>query len=137
MSDTVILSREMTTEEKKRELEEYCRCASCLDCIFAGSPYTQDCPAWDEPGLIDGAYSYMRKRAHAERDMVNHPGHYESGKFECIDVMLETQGREAVMGFCICNAFKYLYRHNRKNGIEDVKKAVWYLNKFLELAEED
>lgn len=71
------------------------------------------------------------------KDPVNHPGHYESGKFECIDVMLETQGKEAVMGFCICNAFKYLYRHNRKNGIEDVKKAQWYIDKYLELAEED
>ena len=68
-------------------------------------------------------------------DMVNHPGHYESGKFECIDVMEETQGKEAVMDFCICNAFKYLYRHKRKNGIEDIKKARWYLDKFIELAE--
>lgn len=70
------------------------------------------------------------------QDMVNHPGHYESGKFECIDVMLETQGPDAVAGFCICNAFKYLYRHNRKNGIEDVKKAQWYINKYLEIVEE-
>lgn len=67
-------------------------------------------------------------------DPVNHPAHYESGAFECIDVMLETQGREAVMDFCICNAFKYLYRHRRKNGVEDVKKARWYLDKYLELA---
>lgn len=46
-------------------------------------------------------------------DIVNHPSHYETGSFECIDVMLETQGKEAVMDFCICNAFKYLYRHKR------------------------
>ena len=68
-------------------------------------------------------------------DVVNHPSHYESGKFECIEVMEETQGKEAVMHFCICNAFKYLYRHNRKNGIEDVKKAKWYIDKYIELAE--
>lgn len=66
-------------------------------------------------------------------DMVNHPTHYETGKFECIEVMVETQGVEAVQDFCICNAFKYLYRHNRKNGVEDVKKAQWYINKYLEL----
>lgn len=66
-------------------------------------------------------------------DNVNHPSHYETGKFECIDVMLETQGVEAVKSFCICNAFKYLYRHKNKNGVEDVKKAIWYLNKFVEL----
>lgn len=66
-------------------------------------------------------------------DMVNHPPHYESGQFECIDVMVETQGVEAVQCFCVCNAFKYLYRHKNKNGLEDIKKAIWYLNKFVEL----
>ncbi len=66
-------------------------------------------------------------------DMVNHPPHYESGQFECIDVMVETQGVKAVQSFCVCNAFKYLYRHENKNGLEDIKKAIWYLNKFVEL----
>ena len=70
-------------------------------------------------------------------DMVNHPSHYESGKYECIDVMLETQGKEDLMAFCLCNAFKYLYRHKNKNGIEDIKKAKWYLDKYIDMAEED
>ena len=70
-------------------------------------------------------------------DNVNHPSHYETGKFECINVMLETQGIEATKHFCICNAFKYLYRANRKNGIEDVKKAEWYLHKYIELSKEN
>lgn len=66
-------------------------------------------------------------------DNVNHPAHYETGKFECIDVMVETQGIEATQAFCVCNAFKYLYRHNNKNGVEDIQKANWYLTKYLEL----
>lgn len=66
-------------------------------------------------------------------DNVNHPKHYETGKFECIDVMVETQGIEAVKNFCLCNAFKYIYRMRRKNGLEDVKKAIWYLTKYVEL----
>lgn len=70
-----------------------------------------------------------------KNDNVNHPSHYETGKFECIDVMLETQGIEAVKNFCICNAFKYLYRHCGKNGLEDVKKAGWYIRKYIELEE--
>ena len=37
-------------------------------------------------------------------DNVNHPAHYETGKFECIDVMVETQGVEATQNFCVCNA---------------------------------
>ena len=69
------------------------------------------------------------------KDMVNHPSHYETGKFECIDVMLETQGEESVKNFCLCNALKYIYRHRRKNGVEDIKKAKWYIDKFLELSE--
>ena len=44
-------------------------------------------------------------------DNVNHPFHYETGKYECIDVMIEAIGKEAVMGFCMCNAFKYIYRN--------------------------
>lgn len=69
-----------------------------------------------------------------EKDNVNHPQHYElPGGIECIDVLLATQGKEAVQAFCLCNAIKYLYRHKRKNGIEDIKKARWYINKYLEL----
>ena len=68
-------------------------------------------------------------------DNVNHPKHYETGKFECIDVMCEAIGLESTKAFCICNAFKYIYRCNKKHEmpVEDVKKAVWYLNKYLEL----
>ena len=66
-------------------------------------------------------------------DNVNNPSHYNTGKFECIDVMIETQGVEVVKSFCICNAFKYIYRHDNKNGDEDIKKAKWYIDKYLEL----
>lgn len=68
-------------------------------------------------------------------DPVNHPQHYTSGSIECIDAMLETQGMDATQAFCICNAFKYLWRHTRKNGVEDIKKAIWYLTKFVEIEE--
>ena len=68
-----------------------------------------------------------------EHDNVNHPSHYETGKFECIDVMIGTQGIEATKNFCVCNAFKYIYRHNMKNGEEDLRKAKWYLDKYMEL----
>ena len=70
-------------------------------------------------------------------DSVNRPAHYNTGKYESIDVMVETQGVDAVKNFCICNAFKYIYRHKFKNGLEDIKKAIWYLNKYVELEESD
>ena len=67
-------------------------------------------------------------------DNVNHPSHY-TGRYECIDVMHDVFGNEATDNFCLCNAFKYIWRANKKNGLEDVKKAVWYLNKYIEEAE--
>jgi hypothetical protein len=70
-------------------------------------------------------------------DPVNHPTHYETGKFECIEVMEDVFGADAVKDFCICNAFKYLWRHKHKNGLEDLKKAAWYLNKVIGLEDGD
>ena len=66
-------------------------------------------------------------------DPVNKPEHYTFGKYECIDVMLEVFGVEAVKAFCRLNALKYQWRAEHKNGTEDIEKAVWYLNKYLEL----
>lgn len=66
-------------------------------------------------------------------DVVNHPSHYETGKFQCIEVMIEALGVEKVKDFCLCNAFKYIYRSQRKNGKEDIEKAQWYLDKYIEL----
>ncbi len=70
-------------------------------------------------------------------DRVDHPSHYDTGRYECIEVMEEVMGREAVKSFCVCNAFKYLYRCGRKNGLEDLKKARWYLEKRIEMEDEE
>lgn len=64
-------------------------------------------------------------------DPVNRPAHYTSGGIECIDAMQAAFGVEAVKDFCLCNAFKYLWRHRSKNGVEDLKKACWYLNRLI------
>lgn len=66
---------------------------------------------------------------------VNHPSHYAGSEngIECIDAMIAAYGKESVMSFCKCNAFKYLFRFEKKNGIEDIRKAQWYQNKYIEL----
>ena len=69
-----------------------------------------------------------------EVDRVNHPAHYNNAKYECIDVMEETFGTEEVKIFCKLNAFKYLWRAEHKNGTEDMRKAKWYLDKYIELS---
>ena len=66
---------------------------------------------------------------------INHPAHYADDQFECIEVMLDTQGLDATQDFCILNAFKYLYRHRKKGGILDLKKAKWYLEYAIDLEE--
>lgn len=65
-----------------------------------------------------------------------HPAHYMSyykDGIDCITAMKHAFGEEAVQHFCITNAFKYIWRHMSKNGMQDIEKAVWYLNKYLEL----
>ena len=85
----------------------------------------------------DFARNIKEEKPKDKPDLVNHPSHYETGKFECIEVMEEALGRDVVKGFCIGNAFKYLYRAKRKNGLEDLKKAQWYLNRVISMEEED
>lgn len=69
-------------------------------------------------------------------DNVNHPSHYCKGSIECIDaiagVTYNLQGMEAV---CTANVMKYIWRWKDKNGVEDLKKARWYLD-YLIRAEE-
>lgn len=67
-----------------------------------------------------------------KHDAVNHPKHYTQGKIECIEALesatINKRGIEAV---CTANIIKYLWRYESKNGIEDVKKAQWYLQKLI------
>lgn len=67
-------------------------------------------------------------------DKVNKPEHYTYGQYECIDVLEDVlrdcTGQEA---FCIGNVIKYLWRYKRKNGLQDLEKAKWYLEKAIEI----
>jgi transcriptional regulator with XRE-family HTH domain len=72
-----------------------------------------------------------------EKEMVNHPDHYNQGKYECIDEMLGLFGVKTVISFCKCNIYKYKTRASHKNGEEDLAKADWYMDKLLELQGEN
>jgi len=58
-------------------------------------------------------------------DNVNRPKHYTQQPHECIEFAEH-------LGFCLGNAFKYVWRFGQKNGTEDLKKARWYLNRVIE-----
>ena len=65
-------------------------------------------------------------------DNVNHPSHYTQGKSECIDAIEEsTKGLIGISAVCVANVIKYIWRYKFKNGIEDLKKARWYLDKLI------
>lgn len=135
----------MTIEEKRQAIEDYCN--SKQNCT-TGQKYP--CPLYalgidakcygganDEEiernfALVSVMPDYIGNKE-VINDSVNHPTHYTNGGIECIDAMEAAFGKEAVSNFCICNAFKYLFRHNLKNGKEDIEKAEWYLTKYKEL----
>lgn len=69
-----------------------------------------------------------------EPDVVNRPSHYTNGKVECIDAIESaTVGKTGIEAVCVANVIKYLWRYEDKNGLEDIKKAQWYLNKLIEV----
>ena len=71
------------------------------------------------------------------KTMIEHPPHYNSGKYECIDVMRDVFGAEAVENFCLLKAFKYLYRCRYKDGYEDdLLKAKRYIEMIIEDGED-
>ena len=64
---------------------------------------------------------------------VNHPSHYKKGSVECIDAIESAvtglEGKEAVL---TGNIIKYVFRWKWKGGVEDLKKAKWYLDRLIE-----
>lgn len=116
----------MTREEKLKKLSEHCDERECKDCALAEiGCYAQ---YGDDDKKLDDCLSEIG----VTNDTVNHPEHYQ-GKNECIDVMIAMFGKEAVKHFCMCNAYKYRFRADMKNGEEDIKKAEWYESKLIEL----
>ena len=69
-------------------------------------------------------------------DNVNHPTHYTSTKIETIEIIRDKLSAEAFEVFCIGNVLKYVTRYKLKNGLEDLKKARWYLDKIISVQEE-
>ena len=63
-------------------------------------------------------------------DNVN-PSHYSSKAISCVDILESTFTNECLVGFYTGNIIKYVYRYRNKNGLEDLKKAEWYLNRLI------
>ena len=63
-------------------------------------------------------------------DKVEHPDHYNFGSVECLDAIRASLSKEAYAGFLKGNIMKYLWRYEHKGGLEDLKKASFYLERL-------
>lgn len=82
---------------------------------------------------LDKAHD-TNKLKKAIKDNVNSPSHYTDGKIEVIDFIEDKK-----LGFCLGNAIKYISRAGKKykdKEAEDIKKAIWYLNRYVKGIEE-
>lgn len=132
----------MTIDNMKEAIKNYCRkfdsCTSCKLHDFVGSG---NCYSGNDFAQIEKNYAYLFGNEAVKPDEitseVDHPDHYKGDKYECIEVMQEVFGADAVKDFCLCNAFKYLWRCKKKhdNAVTDIKKAKFYLEKYIELVE--
>lgn len=121
----------MTIEEKADKIREYCSgLRSCSECKLVKDANTT-CFAHAED-VVRNYDILFGSSSQSQGDNVNHPQHYQ-GKNECIDVMVAMFGADAVKHFCMCNAYKYRFRAQAKNGAEDIAKAEWYESKLIEL----
>ena len=93
-----------------------------LDKIYAVTPKVELLDKIHEANLEDGLDDF---------DTVNKPKHYNQSKFEPIDVIQEWGGKDQFEGFCWGNVIKYCSRYKHKNGVEDLKKARYYLDKLI------
>lgn len=128
----------MTCREKLQMEHPECMNENCMGgCRDCPNTYGyMDNPVWCDSEEEICAECWNREIPGTEptTSAVNHPTHYNrEGGMECIDEMVLIFGKEAVMYFCLCNAWKYRYRAADKNGVEDLKKSDWYLAKYKEL----
>jgi hypothetical protein len=65
-------------------------------------------------------------------DRVHQPEHYLTGGIECIEAMEAMMSKQEYKGYLRGNVFKYLWRYQTKNGVEDLRKAKVYLTWLIE-----
>ena len=73
------------------------------------------------PGVPEGNFDW---------DVVNKPQHYRVGEVEAIDYIAQQLGT-GVKDYLLGNVHKYLHRHRFKGGLQDLRKAEWYLQRLL------
>ena len=103
-----------------------CSGIECSECPFTNLVST--CQALTPNQNIERANKYLNKNNEPiPTDNVNNPTHYNTGTIEVITVIEDWK-----LNFNLGNAIKYIGRCEHKNNkIEDIKKAIWYLEREL------
>ena len=68
-------------------------------------------------------------------DPVN-PSHYKDGDIECIDAIESSMTPDGFAAYCKGNILKYIWRYEKKDQLEGLLKAQWYLNRLIQKVEE-
>lgn len=72
--------------------------------------------------VVEAASADLRRS-----DAVNHPKHYTQGEIEAIEAIQSALTREEFRGYLKGQVMKYTWREGHKGGVEDLRKAAWYL----------
>ena len=80
---------------------------------------------------VDTMEKLFNNTENKQEDNVNHPSHYTFGKIELMDYIEDKLSDVECEGYFVGNIIKYVSRFRKKNGIEDLKKAQWYLNRLI------
>lgn len=86
-------------------------------------------------GITDKMPNAFTEPLHLKPDNINHPTHYNQGGIETLDyIKAKAPHYES---YAIGNIIKYVSRYQHKNGLEDLKKAQFYLNDLVEEMEKN
>ena len=127
-----------TRDEMVLALDKFCdECGGCDGCLLDSFSDACNFNRWSDDKIAI-AYDHVYKNMDENvPDMVNHPKHYTQGGIECIDALkAATVGKRGIEAVCVANIIKYCWRYEEKNGIEDVRKAKWYIERLLRELEE-
>ena len=80
---------------------------------------------------VDTMEKLFNNTENKQEDNVNHPSHYTFGKIEVMDYIEDKLSDVECEGYFVGIIIKYVSRFRKKNGIEDLKKAQWYLNRLI------
>jgi hypothetical protein len=97
-----------------------------MKAIWAANDAMNETPVTKEPLTTESNSSEIPD---SSSDPVN-PSHYKQGGIECIEAIKAALG-EGFPDYLRGNVMKYLWRYDKKNGVEDLKKARWYLDRLI------